>query len=466
MTDNKYADNTSTDLLNGLLANTEHIKDNYGIGNMDVLADMENSESVEVERESYNNSPKSSDKFEDYDKSPKHKSEYFDDNEKESSESTPYVKHSRKENTETVRNTTNTSIATTTRTNNTIPKKGEMGTYLMDIDEYNRLDPHMQKMKKIEIYSKLSALQARGIKLTKSYSLHSSYEEMCIEYESQKNIKNKQNATSIAKKVLVAAIGGLEFLNKEYDPFGLDIEGMTDQLQMDLDDDDSSYEEVLGELYDKYKGRGRKMEPELKLLLMLGGSAASIHLSKKMKTAGLDQVIENNPEILAQLRKRMNKTVAGPSQKEKLNEERMRQQQLYQQMQREKQERERLMQQNTPSFNQQLNTPLFNQQPNNTAGVNMNPVFGGFSPQELRNKQDMDIMNRRVMKRPSNTDDIINNVKQSDRISVSSSSSNNRIKTDDDVVDSASLTATYDTITGEKKKVRRRKKLNVPVYDI
>ena len=62
------------------------------------------------------------------------------------------------------------------------------------------------------------------------------------------------------------------------------------------------YDEVFGELHEKYGGRA-KMAPELKLLFMLGGSAGMIHMTNTMfKSAmpGMDDIMRQNPELMQQ----------------------------------------------------------------------------------------------------------------------------------------------------------------------
>ena len=58
----------------------------------------------------------------------------------------------------------------------------------------------------------------------------------------------------------------------------MDINGFSEAVALGIDD----YDEVLGEIYEKYKNVNRRIEPELKLVLMVGASAASFSASKSM----------------------------------------------------------------------------------------------------------------------------------------------------------------------------------------
>jgi len=56
-------------------------------------------------------------------------------------------------------------------------------------------------------------------------------------------------------------------------------------------------------LYEKYKGKGGKMAPEMKLLLLVLASASAFHFSKAhlSNIPGLDKVLKNNPDMISKL---------------------------------------------------------------------------------------------------------------------------------------------------------------------
>jgi len=98
--------------------------------------------------------------------------------------------------------------------------------------------------------------------------------------------------------MLMACINGIEFLNGRFDPFDIKLDGWSEQINENLTD----YDEIFGELYDKYKSRA-SMAPELKLLFQLGGSAMMIHMSNTMfKSAmpGMDDIFRQNPDLMRQ----------------------------------------------------------------------------------------------------------------------------------------------------------------------
>jgi hypothetical protein len=96
----------------------------------------------------------------------------------------------------------------------------------------------------------------------------------------------------------MACINGIEFLNNRFDPFDVKLDGWSEQVNENLTD----YDEIFGELYDKYKSRA-SMAPELKLLFQLGGSAMMVHMTNTMfKSAmpGMDDILRQNPDLMRQ----------------------------------------------------------------------------------------------------------------------------------------------------------------------
>ena len=151
---------------------------------------------------------------------------------------------------------------------------------------------------KLKVLRKLEALQKKGIQLTKQYTMDSPLAEMQGEYEMIKSEKEKSNSVKFQGKMLMAAVSAIEFLNAKFDPFDVKLDGWGESVSENLDD----YDEVFGELHEKYGGK-TKMAPELKLLFMLGGSAAMLHMTNTMfksSMPGMDDIMRQNPELMQQ----------------------------------------------------------------------------------------------------------------------------------------------------------------------
>jgi len=145
---------------------------------------------------------------------------------------------------------------------------------------------------------KLEEIEKKGITLSKKYSMQSSLDEMKGEYEMIKSDKEKKASIKFQQKILMACITGMEFLNNKFDPFDLKLDGWAESVNENVEE----YDEVFGELHEKYSSKA-KIAPELKLLFMLGGSAVMVHMTNTMfksSMPGMDDILKQNPELMQQ----------------------------------------------------------------------------------------------------------------------------------------------------------------------
>lgn len=152
--------------------------------------------------------------------------------------------------------------------------------------------------KKFDYLRKFEMLERKGVQLSKKYNMDSSLDEMQAEYEMIKDEKEKHNSVKFQGKMMMALVTGLEWLNNKFDPFDLKLDGWAESVTENIDD----YDEIFGELHEKYKTKA-KMAPELKLLFQLGGSAIMLHMTNTMfKSAlpGMDDIMKQNPELMQQ----------------------------------------------------------------------------------------------------------------------------------------------------------------------
>jgi hypothetical protein len=155
------------------------------------------------------------------------------------------------------------------------------------------------RMKKIELLRKLCEIKAKGYQLSKEYDFNSSLEEMEYEYELLRSFADKRNGVKIFKSGMLQAVSVIEFLNDKYDPFDFQLSGWGEHMSVEID----SWEDVLEEIYEKYKGSGKKMAPEIKLLYLIIASGSAFHFSKSQasKLPGLDTMLASNPALLSKI---------------------------------------------------------------------------------------------------------------------------------------------------------------------
>ena len=197
-------------------------------------------------------------------------------------------------------NTLGQSTAQTESDSKTWDGYGKFNNIPLNTDKAVPLEPKMSKdemlREKFKYLRKLEALEKKGVELSKKYNMESSLQEMMGEYETIMEEKTKQNSVKFQGNMLMAVINGIEFLNGKFDPFDIKLDGWSEQIQENITD----YDEIFGELHEKYKSKAT-MAPELKLLFQLGGSAMMVHMTNTMfKSAmpGMDDILRQNPDLM------------------------------------------------------------------------------------------------------------------------------------------------------------------------
>ena len=163
------------------------------------------------------------------------------------------------------------------------------------------LSPQDIKNEKIDLIYKFKRLENQGVRTTMNYNMNSSLDDMRNEYVKLKKQRESENSIKFQRKMLMACITGVEFLNGKFDPFAIKLDGWSESMNEGIND----YDEIFEELHEKYGGRA-DVAPEIKLMLMVGGSAFMFHLTNTMfKTSlpGMDDILKQNPELMQQFAK-------------------------------------------------------------------------------------------------------------------------------------------------------------------
>jgi hypothetical protein len=145
---------------------------------------------------------------------------------------------------------------------------------------------------------KFKRLQHSGISPSEQFSMNSDLNIMREEYDRLKKLRDLDSSIKFQKKMLMAAVTGIEFLNDKFDPFDVQLSGWGETINEGLGD----YDEVFEELHEKYKSKA-KVAPELRLMFMLGGSAFMFHLQQTMfksSIPGMGDIMKQNPDLMKQ----------------------------------------------------------------------------------------------------------------------------------------------------------------------
>lgn len=142
---------------------------------------------------------------------------------------------------------------------------------------------------KQDLLKKLNELKMNGYTLTRNYSMSDSLEDMDNEYNSLKNYVDKKNGVKMISTSLVHLVSVVEFLNDKYDPFDFHLSGWSESISSQV----NNWNDVLEEIYEKYKSSGRKLSPEIKLVYLILTSAAMFHLTSSFRNPKKTNTVEN-----------------------------------------------------------------------------------------------------------------------------------------------------------------------------
>lgn len=151
---------------------------------------------------------------------------------------------------------------------------------------------------KRELLYQFARLEKKGVRVPKHYTMTSDLDEMRADYERLRRDVAVDASVRFQRRMLMACVSGIEFMNNKFDPFDVHLDGWSETVQ----DGVNEYDDIFEELHEKYHGKV-KMAPELRLMMTLGGSAVWFHMSNSMFRStmpGIDQIFKQNPDLKQQ----------------------------------------------------------------------------------------------------------------------------------------------------------------------
>jgi hypothetical protein len=154
----------------------------------------------------------------------------------------------------------------------------------------------LQREKQFLLFKLERLEKSMKIKLSRRYTMASNIDDIQHEYDKLKRERDIDKSIKFQRKALMAITSGLEFLNNKFDPIDAKLDGWSESVMENIDD----YDEVFEELHDKYAEK-IEVAPELKLMMMVGGSAFMFHMTNtlfKSNMPSLNEVLRQNPDIM------------------------------------------------------------------------------------------------------------------------------------------------------------------------
>jgi hypothetical protein len=158
-----------------------------------------------------------------------------------------------------------------------------------------------RRQRKIDALASLRRLEEAGYVPSgdKKYSFSSDLAEIEEVVERLKLQRDLDSSIKFQRKFLIGFANVVEFVcSTEFNVFDLKLEGWSDSIFENITD----YDEVFEELYYKYKDSVAVL-PEVKLVMMVGGSAMMYHMSREIfsktssKVPGFDEVMSRDPDL-------------------------------------------------------------------------------------------------------------------------------------------------------------------------
>tara|TARA_R110000765_G_scaffold361312_1_gene451513 strand:+ start:1480 stop:2598 length:1119 start_codon:yes stop_codon:yes gene_type:complete len=163
---------------------------------------------------------------------------------------------------------------------------------------------------KSDLINKLGRLEKKGFAVNKRLNAYSNVDELRSEVKRITYSIDVEQSVRFSRRMLIACVTGLEFLNKRYNPFEVQLEGWSESVMENVDD----YDGVFEELYVKYRSKV-SVAPEVKMIMMLGGSAMMFHLTNSMFKSvmpNMNDVMKQNPDLVKNMMSAVQNTTRAP----------------------------------------------------------------------------------------------------------------------------------------------------------
>lgn len=146
------------------------------------------------------------------------------------------------------------------------------------------------RKEKSELLCKFNKINVKGKWSSLNLDMNCSLDDIRNEYERVRNEIQTERSVSFFKRMLLLGVQGIEMMNNKFDPLGVDLDGWSEAMGYSMENQE--YDEVMTELYEKYKSRGQ-MSPEVKLIFMIISSATMFTITKKITKADSNNSLKN-----------------------------------------------------------------------------------------------------------------------------------------------------------------------------
>lgn len=176
-----------------------------------------------------------------------------------------------------------------------------------DLEEYENATPEYKKFLKFRLINKMADLSRnKGVIFTQNYNLNSDYMTMKAEYDYQVSLTVKKQAVKNYYNILMTVLKGLEFGNKKWDPLGIDLDGLSNNVE-------ASKEELLdalGDFYNEHQAAVGTASPVVRIGFIIV-QAAVMTMITNASSKYIMNMFSNNSAISKLEQEAMNNTMSG-----------------------------------------------------------------------------------------------------------------------------------------------------------
>ena len=176
-----------------------------------------------------------------------------------------------------------------------------------DLEEYENATPEYKKFLKFRLINKMADLSRnKGVIFTQNYNLNSDYMTMKAEYDYQVSLTVKKQAVKNYYNILMTVLKGLEYGNKRFDPLGIDLDGLANNVE-------ASKEELidaLGDFYNEHNSSMGTASPVVRIGFIII-QAAVMTMITNASSKYIMNMFSNNSAISKLEQEAMSNTMSG-----------------------------------------------------------------------------------------------------------------------------------------------------------
>ena len=150
-------------------------------------------------------------------------------------------------------------------------------------------------LEKAGLLQNFARLKAKGINSSQTWNQNSNIEDMRFDYNRCKKELDIRNSIKFQRNMLMMFCSSFEYLNGQYDPLDIRLEGWAESVMLDIE----SYDDIFIELHEKYSGVG-DVAPEIKLLLALGSSVLMYHIAQNTALGAIGRHHQQQQQFIPQ----------------------------------------------------------------------------------------------------------------------------------------------------------------------